>query len=157
MRRRAGYTLIELLVVLGVLALLATLTMPVAELTVQRERERELKHALWQIRDALDAYQHAVEVGAVVVQRGAPPVPNSLQDLTLPYSDMRPERRGQVLRFLRSIPRDPFAPSALPAEQTWMVRGYYSEASDPKPLGGVYDVSSFSEKIGLNGVPLKQW
>lgn len=154
---RRGFSLVELLVVLGVMALLVTLTMPVAELSLQREKERELKRALWEIRDALSAFEEAAQQQAIGLPPGAPPVPATLKELTLPYVDQRPQSQGQVLRFLRQVPRDPFAPAEVPAEQTWLIRGYYSEASDPKPLGGVYDVMSSSERVGLNGVPLRQW
>jgi general secretion pathway protein G len=158
-RRRAarGFTLIELLVCLGILGFLAMLAMPVAEMTAQREKERELKRALWEIRDALDAYRAARETGAVLGPSDRPPYPVTLQELTVEVADARADRQGQSLRFLRRVPRDPFADGALPAEQTWGLRGYQSEADNPQPGPEVYDVHSNSAAVGLNGVPLKQW
>jgi general secretion pathway protein G len=152
-----GYTLIELLVVLGVLGLLASMAMPLAEMTVQRERERELKRALWEIRDAIDAYKKSRDVGAIPNSSGAPSYPATLQTLLQPIPDARDGHRGETLRFLRSVPRDPFADPSLPADKSWGLRSFLSDAEDPRPGADVYDIYSQSPKLGLNGVPLRQW
>lgn len=154
-----GYTLVELLVVLAVLAVLASAAMPLAQMARQREQERELKRALWEIRDALDAWRRAREAGAIVPAPGvaAAPYPPTLQALEQAWPDARPTHRGQVLRFLRRVPRDPFADPALPAAATWGLRGYHAEADAPRPGNEVYDVHSLSPRVGLNGVALRQW
>ncbi len=155
--RIRGFTLIELLVCLGILGFLASLALPMAEMTAQREKERELKRALWEIRDALDAYRAARESGAVLGPSDRPPYPESLQSLTREVADARTEHQGQTIRFLRRVPRDPFAEPGVPAEQSWGLRGYQSDADNPQPGAEVYDVYSKSTATGLNGVPLKQW
>lgn len=157
MRASRGYSLIELLVVLAILGLMASMAMPLAEVVSQREKERELKRALWEIRDAIDAYRRAVEQGAIVSRADAPPYPSSLAVLSQALPDVRVERQGQPLRLLRRVPRDPFADTDLPAERTWGLRSYLSEADRPQQGAEVYDVYSKSEKVGLNGVPLRQW
>lgn len=156
-RQSAGYTLVELLVVMGVLGLLASMVMPLAELNAQRDKERELKRALWEIRDAIDAYRRAREAGAIVSPSGTSNFPPNLLALTVAVPDGRPDRRGEALRFLRKVPRDPFADPALPAEQTWGLRSYLSEANNPQPGLDVYDVFTRSEAKGLSGVPLREW
>jgi general secretion pathway protein G len=155
--RARGYTLVELLVVMAVLGLLATMAMPLAEMTLQRERERELKRALWEIRDAIDAYKRARDLGAIAGPASGSPYPPDLPTLTRAVTDARVDHRGEVMRFLRSVPRDPFADPAVPAELGWVLRSFMSEAAEPKPGGDVYDVHSLSDRIGLNGIPLKQW
>jgi len=152
-----GYTLIEMVVVLAVLGLLATAVFPLAEITLQREREKQLQRALWEIRDAIDAYKRANDQGLIGGPRGATGYPPSLAALTAGMAASGVEGSSHRLVFLRRVPRDPFAPAELPADQTWGLRSYFSPADAPQPGDDVYDVYSRSEKTGLNGVPLKAW
>jgi len=154
MRRANGFSLIELLVVLAILGLLSGLAMPLAEMTVQRDHERELKRALWEIRDAIDAYKRAVDAGRIVQPVGASGYPPDLQVLAAGVADAK---TGARLFFLRRIPRDPFAPDDIAADKTWRLRAYDSPAERPRPGADVYDVSSTSDRTGLNGIPLKDW
>jgi len=155
LRCPAGYTLVELLVVLAVLGVLGYLVMPLAELALQRDREHELKHALWEIRDAIDAYKRAADAGSIVVVPGQSGYPPDLITLTQGVADAKAS--GRMLYFLRRVPRDPFADPALPAEQTWGLRSYLSPPDQPKPGADVYDVYSRSNRVGLNGQALNTW
>jgi general secretion pathway protein G len=158
--KQRGYTLIELLAVLAILAILAAMSMPFVQVSAERSRERELKRALWEIRDAIDAYHAARLSGAVPpTDSGAGPssYPPDLQALTRLQPDARADHRGESLRFLRRVPRDPFADPAVSAEQSWGLRSFASEADHPQPGVDVYDVYSRSPGLALNGVPLAQW
>ena len=135
--RIRGFTLIELLVCLGILGFLASLALPMAEMTAQREKERELKRALWEIRDALDAYRAARESGAVLGPSDRPPYPESLQSLTREVADARTEHQGQTIRFLRRVPRDPFAEPGVPAEQRDAVVTYVEYLRSAPTPGGL--------------------
>jgi len=152
-----GYTLIELMIVLAVLGVLAAMAMPMADITAQRSKEAELKRCLWEIRDALDAYKAARVSGAIPGDSSAPLYPPSLDTLVEAIPDARPIAKGQVLRFLRRVPRDPFADNLLPASETWGLRSYLSEASKPSIGADVYDVYSKSSQRALNGTSLKDW
>jgi general secretion pathway protein G len=153
--RVPGFSLIELLVVIAVLAILAVAAFPLAEVTVQRERERELKRTLWEIRDAIDAYKKASDVGLMPKAQGGSGYPPNLAALVQGAPNAK--AAGLTMFFLRRVPRDPFADDALPAEATWGLRSYQSTPDQPKAGDDVYDVYSMSTKSGLNGVPLKQW
>lgn len=156
-RLTRGFTIIELLVVLSVTAILATMAMPLARIAVQREREQELKLALREIRAAIDAYQIVRAGGAPGVMEGVSLCPPSLTALTQLTADIRPGANGQMIRFLRRVPRDPFADPSIAAEQSWGLRSYLSEANKPKPGADVYDVYSLSTQQALDGTWLKDW
>ena len=159
--RSNGYSLIELLVVLAILGVLAAMAMPLAQMSAERSRETELKRALWEIRDALDAYHEARLAGAIAPPTGAdassPAYPPNLHTLTLLQPDLRATHKGEYLRFLRQVPADPFANPTLNPEQTWGLRSFMSEADKPVAGADVYDIYSRSTGTALNGVPLSQW
>lgn len=151
-----GFTLIELMVSLALIALFSTLALPFHEITVKRSREVELRTALRQIRDALDAYKQAGDEGRIVVQPGDSGYPKNLQLLVAGARDLR-SPTGAPIHFLRRIPRDPFAPPTLRAEETWGLRSYLSPYDQPRKGDDVYDVHSLSPDTGLNGIPYRQW
>jgi general secretion pathway protein G len=155
MKRARGFSLIELLVVMAVLGILAAAAMPLAELVRQREQERELKQALWEIRTAIDAYKRARDESGIAHAGGDSGYPPSL--LALMEGTPRATAGSPLMYYLRRIPRDPFAPAELPDEATWGLRSFDSPPDRPQPGADVYDVYSKSERVGLNGVPLRQW
>jgi prepilin-type N-terminal cleavage/methylation domain-containing protein len=157
MRRARGFTLVELLVTLAILALLGTLVAPVAQVTVQRRHEQELRTALREIRAAIDAYKKAGDEGRVARAAGATGYPARLELLVEGVTDLRSPKRAKIY-FLRRLPRDPFnTDPALSDAQTWGKRSYASEADQPKEGEDVYDVISTSGKVGLNGIPYSRW
>jgi general secretion pathway protein G len=153
--RRAGYTTIELLVVMAVLGILATAAMPLAELTATRNKERELKQSLWEIRRAIDAYKQAYDAGRIVNSREASGYPPSLSVLVQGVPDMT--AGGQRLYLLRRMPKDPFAPAGLAPELSWGLRSYLSPPEEPKEGVDVFDVYSLSKQTGMNGIAYRLW
>ena len=65
-RRRGerGLTLVELIVTITILSILAGAAVPIARFKVKREKERELRRDLWEMRDAIDHYKDAADKGA---------------------------------------------------------------------------------------------
>jgi general secretion pathway protein G len=152
-----GFTLIELLITVAIVATLASIAMPMAELTVQRNKEQEFQTNLRLIRNAIDAYKQAVDEGHVAKLLGESGYPRSLRDLVYGVEKIDDPKKSKIY-FLRQLPRDPFYPDPnVPAEQTWGKRSYESGPDFPHEGNDVFDIYTLSDGIGLNGIPYREW
>jgi len=155
---KVGFTLIELVVTLAIVAILASVAMPMLKVTVQRSKETELRQNLQQLRLAIDAYKKAVEeerIKKTVEQSGYPP---NLEVLVNGVVDEKDPKKN-LIKFLRRIPPDPMRNANAPIEHAhdWGLRSYESNADKPFYNTDVYDVYSLSQLKGSNGVPYAQW
>lgn len=155
-RRLGGFSLIELLAAAAILGVLATVAVPVLETTMRRQKEHALRTALRDIRRGIDAYKLATEGGHIKIKSSDSGYPKNLTDLTAGIVDEL-NQSGPKLYFLRRIPRDPFADSALSAVDSWQRRRFDSPPEAPVAGEDVFDVYSSSTLTGLNGVPYAQW
>jgi len=154
-----GLTLVELLVTLVILSILATAALPYAEVAVRRDKELELRRALRDVRAAIDSF-HDDWTGGKISRTGTAGsddgYPKTLQVLVdgADTGDAKASRR----RYLRRVPRDPFADAAKPPAEQWVLRGY-QDASDTLVWSGrdVYDVRSASDAAALDGTSYKDW
>jgi general secretion pathway protein G len=145
-----GFTLVELLIVVAIVALLASVAAPLAELGWQRGKEQDLRHALRELRSAIDAYKRAADDGQIEKPADASGYPPTLAALVdgAPVKNKPQEDR---IYFLRRVPKDPIT------GEDWGLRSYASPADAPQAGKDVYDVYSRSEEVGLNRIPYREW
>ena len=155
--RAGGFTLIELVITVAIVAVLASVALPLNELIVQRSKEADLRRSLREIREALDAYKQACDDGRIMPKPNTSCYPKRLDDLITGVEDAKDAKKAKIY-FLRRLPRDPFAtdPDLVPAD-TWAKRSYDSPPDDPRDGDDVFDVFTRSTLVGINGRPLKEW
>lgn len=151
-----GFTLIELLVTVAIVAILASVAMPLSELTQQRSKEQGLRQNLRELRTAIDAFKQAVDEGRILKSLDQSGYPPKLSVLVEGVEDAKSPVTNKIY-FLRRIPMDPFAENAPDAESSWGLRSYESPPDAPKEGKDVYDVYSLSTRTGLNGIPYREW
>jgi general secretion pathway protein G len=148
-RPEIGFTLLELIVATTILSVLTLMALPLARITIQREKEKELRKALWGMRDAIDKYEQTSERGAFQIKADSFGYPPDLETLVKGIE----AQGGQKMRFLRSIPVDPMTKS-----KEWGLRSMQDDP-DSDSWGGqnVFDVYTKSEGTGLDGTKYKDW
>src|ERR1700723_4763559 len=136
-KNELGFTLLELIVAATILSILTMMALPLARVTIQREREKELRQALWEMRDAIDRYKDAVDRQAFQTKVDSNGYPPDLETLVKGVE----AQGGKKIRFLRSIPVDPMTKS-----KEWGMRSMQDDP-DSDSWGGqsVFDVYSKSE------------
>lgn len=154
--KQHGLTLIELIIAMAILAILASVVLPLSEVTVTRSKEIELQRSLRQIRTAIDAYKadydQAIEKKKIFVTLGDTGYPKTLENLVEgnDWGGLFSYKK----KYLRRIPRDPFDRN----DDGWGLRSYTDEA-DTSVWGGedVYDIYSQSDNTALNGTYYREW
>jgi general secretion pathway protein G len=150
-----GFTFVEALVVAVIVLILASAVLPLTRVTIQRQKEAELRRALRELRTAIDRYKDAVDQGLIAateVRAGSEGYPPTLETLVegVPVAN---DASGRKLRFLRRIPVDP-----MTGQADWGLRSY-QDRPDSTTWGGqnVFDVYSKSEGTALDGTRYRDW
>ena len=156
----SGLTLIELVVTVAILSILASLVMPLTQMTARRVKEIELRRNLRIVRTAIDdfkkTYDKAVDDKKILASADKSGYPETLQQLVDGY-----DFGGLVSykkKFLRKIPTDPFNPPKPGEEPKWTLRSYKDDA-DSTIWGGedVYDIHSLSTETAIDGTKYNEW
>ena len=144
----AGLTLVELIITVAILSILASAAFPIARFQVRREKERELRRDLWEMRAAIDRYKDAAEKGAFQIKADSLGYPPDLQTLVDGV-----DVQGKKVRFLRRIPIDP-----ITGNNDWGLRSNQDDP-DSDSFGGqnVFDVHSKSQSTALDGTKYSSW
>jgi len=143
-----GLTLVELIVTVAILAVLASAAVPIARFQVKREKERILRHDLWEMRDAIDQYKDLADRGAFRTEVDSHGYPPDLQTLVDGV-----DVQGKKIRLLRRIPVDP-----MTGETNWGLRSMQDDPSSDSWGGqNVFDVHSKSTDTALDGTKYSDW
>ena len=150
-KSQLGMTLVELICAFTILSLLATMSVPLTRYKVRRDKERELRASLLEIRKAIDRYKDAATLNKFQVKVGTEGYPESLQILVEGVNTN--DAAGTKLKFLRRIPKDPMTNS-----YEWGIR---SMKDDPKSQSwsgdNVFDVYTKSYERARDGTPYSEW
>ena len=150
-----GYSFVELLVVSAILLVLASAVLPLTRVTMQRQREAELRRGLREMRTAIDRHKDAVDlgmIGGVDVDADNEGYPESLEILVEGVEVVN-DASGRRMRFLRRIPFDPMTQS-----RDWGLRSYEDDPDSGRWSGdNVYDVYTKSRATALDGTPYGEW
>jgi len=143
-----GLTLVELIVTIAILAILASAAVPLRMLDVKRQKERELRRDLWEMRDAIDKYKDAADKGAIQTKVDSQNYPPDLQTLVDGV-----DIQGKKVKFLRRIPIDPMTGKA-----EWGMRSMQDDPNSDS-FGGqsVFDVYTKSTDTALDGTKYSTW
>jgi general secretion pathway protein G len=154
-RRVAGLTLVELIVSFAIMMTLSAMSVPLVRSQLRRNRERELRAALAEMRKAIDKFKDAADKNQIAPTAITPEsmgYPLKLEDLVNGVKGVGPAADVKV-KFLRRIPKDPMTNS-----YDW---GKRSMQDDPKSGGGgaqnVFDVFTRSGDKSLDGTPYSEW
>ena len=145
---QSGVTLVELIITVAIIAILASAAIPIARFQVKREKERELRRDLWEMRDAIDHYKDAAEKGGMMTKADSMNYPPDLQTL-VDGVDIQDKK----VKFLRRIPIDPMTNST-----DWGLRSNQDDP-DSTTFGGqnVFDVYTKSDGTALDGTKYNTW
>jgi general secretion pathway protein G len=154
-RTSPGFTFIELVVATAVLMVLASAAIPLARVSIRRQKEAELRRDLREMRAAIDKFKDYADANAIAstqLQLGCENYPPSLQLLVdgVPRAN---DTSGKLLKLLRRIPVDPLTNS-----QDWGLRSY-TDAPGSTVWGGscVYDVYTKADGVGLDGIKYRDY
>lgn len=146
----SGVTLIELIIVVTIISILASAALPIAKFQVKREKERQLRRELWEIRDAIDHYKDAADKGGIQTKADSFNYPPDLQTL-VDGVDVQTKK----VRFLRRVPIDP-----MTQQSDWDIRSMQDDPDDASSGGSgdnVFDVHSKSTGTALDGTKYATW
>jgi len=150
---QAGMSLLELIVACSILMILSSMALPIAKFTVIRQREKELREDLRDMRRAIDKYKDLADQQKIRVELGSEGYPPDMDTLVKGVAVGGSGAAGKNMRFLRRVPKDP-----MTGRTEWGLRSVQDDP-DSTSWGGknVFDVYSKSSGTALDGTKYSDW
>ena len=173
---QAGYSYVEMMVTATVLAVLASIAVPMYKWDAKRRKEVHLRVSLQHMRDAIDRYKKYTDEGRILLedvdQMGYPPdLETLIEGVTVsnpvtnnagmggalgqnrPNDAFGESAEGELIRFLLREPIDP-----ITGKPGWGMRSYQDDwDSDSWGSENLYDVYSLSDRKALDGTYYRDW
>lgn len=149
----------EMIAVLAILGVLSSVGLPYARKSMQREKELILRSTLRDVRNAIDRFhddwvtaQGGGKFGKVASPDG---YPVSLEVLVQGVEASGPA--GGRRRYLRTLPKNPFAPAA-PFKDQWLIVSYQDDPKSSARRGkDVYDIRANTQITAMDGTNYGDW
>jgi general secretion pathway protein G len=156
-RTQSGLTLVELIVAFTILLILSSMAVPMARYQVRREKEKELRTALREMRTAIDKYKDYCDSGKIQSTNMDsfcyPPSLELLVDGVKLSNTLTGNNDTGKMRFLRRIPKDPMTNTV-----DWGKRSMQDEPTSASWGGqNVFDVFTKSLDKDSDGNPYSEW
>ena len=150
---QVGMSLLELIVACSILLILSSMALPIAKFTVIRQREKELREDLRDMRRAIDKYKDLADQQKIRVELGSEGYPPDMDTLVKGVAVGGSGAAGKNMRFLRRVPKDP-----MTGRTEWGLRSVQDDP-DSTSWGGknVFDVYSKSTGTALDGTKYSDW
>ena len=151
-KNQRGLTLVELVVTFTIMLILSVMAIPVASVKIRAQREMDLKYALREMYTSIDKYKDACDQGVFgATKQGTFCYPESLEILVEGVKTQSAD--GKKMKFLRSVPRDPFTSGT-----DWGLRSMQDD-SKAQTWGGqnVFNVYSKTSDRDKDGRPYSEW
>jgi general secretion pathway protein G len=149
--KQAGFTLIELIITTAILMILAGAALPIARVSIQRNKEAQLRRDLLDMRTAIDRYKDLADRNQIQAKAGTEGYPPDLETLVqgVPLAG----KPGERIRFLRKVPVDP-----MTGRKNWGKRCVQDDPDSMSWCGDdVFDVFSQSTGTALDGTKYSDW
>jgi general secretion pathway protein G len=150
---QAGMTLLELIIACAILLILSSAALPIARFTIVRQREKELRQDLRDMRNAIDRYKDLADRNMIRTELGSEGYPPDLDTLVKGVALGASGGSGKNIRFLRRVPVDPMTGNA-----DWGLRSVQDDP-DSTSWGGknIFDVYSKSTGTAMDGTKYSDW
>jgi general secretion pathway protein G len=150
---QAGMTLLELIIACAILLILSSAALPIARFTIVRQREKELRQDLRDMRNAIDRYKDLADRNMIRTELGSEGYPPDLDTLVKGLALGASGGSGKNIRFLRRVPVDP-----MTGNTDWGLRSVQDDP-DSTSWGGknIFDVYSKSTGTAMDGTKYSDW